>query len=84
MIAGLKVNTESSIYQVYNSPTITTALSPFIGYHKAETLAKEMKISKTDIYTANKKLQVINPEKLQKLLEPQNLLKLGFSIKDLE
>jgi aspartate ammonia-lyase len=84
LIEGLIINKEKARLKVYCSPSVTTALSPYIGYHKAAELAKEMKISGIDIFNANSKLKLIDPEKLTTLLEPQNLLKLGFSIKDLE
>jgi aspartate ammonia-lyase len=84
MIEGLHVDTEIAKQNVYGSASVTTALSPYIGYHKAASLAKEMKNTGTDIFEANNKLQLIDTEKLKVLLEPQNLLKLGFSIKDIE
>jgi aspartate ammonia-lyase len=84
MIEGLQINTEIAQQKVYNSPSLTTALIPYIGYHKAAILAKEMKNSHTDIFTANNRLQVLDQSKLHNLVEPQNLLQLGFSIKDLK
>jgi aspartate ammonia-lyase len=84
LIEGLLINTDTAKQKVYRSPSVSTALSPYIGYHKAACLAKEMKSTGTDIFTANEKLQLIDPIKLKTLLQPENLLKLGFSIKDLE
>jgi aspartate ammonia-lyase len=83
LLFGLQVNTKNSEMKFYRSPSITNALSPYIGYHKASELAKEMKASGTDVFEANKTLNVIAPEKLIEILTPQNLLKLGFSIKEL-
>ena len=83
LIKGLKVNTEKSTNNLYKSAAISTTLSPFIGYNKAALLAKEMKESKSDIFEANKKLQLMNDEELKKQLQPQNLLKMGFSLNDL-
>jgi aspartate ammonia-lyase len=82
LMEGLTVNDEKTRTKVYQSPSVTTALSPYIGYHKAAILAKEMKNSGIDVFLANDKLKIMEQEKLIKLLEPQNLLKLGFSIKD--
>lgn len=69
--------------KLYHSPAITTALSPYIGYNNAAKLAKEMKKSKKDIFRVNSKLKLIEPEKLEKILAPQNLLKMGFTLKDI-
>lgn len=84
LLEGLEINALKAEQKVYHSPSITTALSPYIGYHRATLLAKEMKNSGTDIFEANKTLQLIDANHLKELLEPQYLLRLGFSIKDLE
>ena len=81
---GLQVNTKIAATRLFQSPAITTALSPYIGYNKASELAKEMKTSGSDIFAANQKLKLMNEDELKKVLLPQNLLKLGYSIKDLE
>jgi aspartate ammonia-lyase len=68
---------------VIKSPSVTTALSPHIGYHKAAELARLMKDKKINIFEANKILKLIDETKLKSILEPGNLLKLGFSLDDL-
>lgn len=68
---------------VYYSPSVTTALSPYIGYHKAGLLAKEMKLKKCSVFEANQQLNLIEVTELEQLMQPQNLLKLGFSLNDL-
>ena len=65
------------------SPSVTTALIPYIGYHKAGELAKLMKDKKIDIFEADSILKVIGDNKLKTILEPSNLLKLGYSFEDL-
>ncbi|HEX2976542.1 MAG TPA: lyase family protein [Bacteroidales bacterium] len=65
------------------SPSVTTALTPYIGYHNAGKLAKLMKEQTIDVLTANKALNIIDEERLRKILLPGNLLKLGFSVDDL-
>jgi len=80
---GLTIDNQKAEKRLFRSPAITTALSPHIGYHKAAELAKEMKTSGLDIFQANEKLQIINAEKLKKVLQPQNLLKMGFTVNDL-
>ena len=79
----LKINNNTAEDRLYSSPAITTALSPYIGYNKATQLAKEMKKSNTNIYTANEKLQLVDSEKIKQILSPQNLLKMGFTLKDI-
>jgi len=79
----LKIDTVKAEERLYNSPSITTALSPHIGYHKAAELANEMKNSSCSIFEANKKLQIIGQQKLKQILSPQNLLKMGFSMDDI-
>ena len=68
---------------VYLNPSVTTALSPYIGYNNATLLAKEMKKRGCSVFQANDRLKMIENDKLIKLLLPQNLLKLGFSLNDL-
>jgi len=65
------------------SPSVTTALIPYIGYHKAGELAKLMKDSKIDIFKAESLIHLVGEKKLKTILEPSNLLKLGFSLDDL-
>jgi aspartate ammonia-lyase len=77
------IDNQKAEKRLFSSPAITTVLSPHIGYHKAAELAKEMKTSGLDIFQANEKLQMINTEKLKKILQPQNLLKMGFTVNDL-
>lgn len=80
---GLTINNQKAEERLFKSPAITTALSPHIGYHKATELAKEMKTSGLDIFQANEKLQIIDTKKLKKILQPQNLLKMGFTLDDI-
>jgi aspartate ammonia-lyase len=83
LFSGLKVNTELAAENLFKSPAIVTALVPFIGYHKAGELAKEMKHKNISIFEANQNLALIEETRLRKILEPHNLLKLGFSLNDI-
>lgn len=83
LFSGLKVNTELAVENLFKSPAITTALVPFIGYNKAGELAKEMKQKDISIFEANQNLALMEENKLRDILEPHNLLKLGFSMNDL-
>lgn len=83
VFGGLKINSRVSKSALIGSPAITTALVPYIGYNKATELAVLMKNKNIDIFAANKEINVIDPERLASILEPGNLLKTGFSLKDL-
>jgi len=84
LLEGLIVNESAGFEALMHSPSVTTALTPHIGYHKAAELAKLMKEKKIDIFKANSLLRAIDPSKLETILKPGNLLKLGFSLDDLE
>lgn len=83
LLENLSLNTELSLTRLYHSPAITTALVPHIGYNKATKLASEIKNTGCNIFEANSKLHLIDGRKLNELLQPENLLKLGFSLDDL-
>lgn len=74
---------ESAIKRLFLSPAITTALSPYIGYEKASELAHKMKEDQIDVFRANEALQFIKPEELITFLNPDRLLRAGFTITDL-
>lgn len=84
LIKEIYIDSKISEKKLFKSPAITTALNPYIGYKKASILANEMKEKKCDIFEANKKLRIIDEEKLIQILKPENLLKQGFSVKDIE
>jgi len=41
-----------------------------------------MKTTGCSIFEANRKLNLVDETRLKTILEPQNLMKMGFSIKD--
>ncbi len=79
----LIINDSAAYEATLLSPSVTTALTPYIGYNKASELAKLMKKEKIDIFEANNALKVIDNARLKTILQPGNLLKLGFSLEDL-
>ncbi len=83
LITGLTIDHNIASEELSKSPSITTALVPYIGYNKASELAKYMKSKNLNVFDANKELSYVNEEKLIDLLQPQNLLKEGFSLKDI-
>jgi aspartate ammonia-lyase len=83
LLNGLTVNEEMAREKLFLSPSVTTALSPLIGYNRAADLAKQMKASGKDVFEANRELGIIEEKKLLKLMEPDNLLKKGFTVNDI-
>jgi len=83
LFSDIQINKELAEKKLYQSPAITTALTPYIGYHKASELAKEMKEMKLSIFEANSKLKYISDEKLELLLKAENLLKTGFTLNEI-
>ncbi len=83
LFPGLTINKDAAYDSLIKSPAITTALSPYIGYNNAAELAGLMKKEKIDVFEAGAKTGIISKEKLKKILEPSNLLKLGFTISDI-
>jgi aspartate ammonia-lyase len=84
LFTGLIINDASGYRALINSPSVTTALTPHIGYHKATQIALLMKEKKIDIFEANDILKILDRSRLETILKPGNLLKLGFSLDDLK
>lgn len=80
---GLSVNASAGYNALMKSPSVTTALIPYIGYNKASEIAKLMKDNEIDVFQADSILKIIGKDKLKSILEPSNLLKLGYSLEDL-
>lgn len=80
---GLEFNESAGYESLISSPSITTALIPYTGYNKASLLAALMKEKKITIFEANALLRIIDEDKLSAILQPGNLLKLGFSLDDI-
>jgi aspartate ammonia-lyase len=83
MLQGLRVHEHNASRKLFRSPAVTTALSPLLGYNRAAELAKKMKEDGKDVFTANEELGLIDPGKLQKLMEADQLLKKGFTMDDI-
>ncbi|WP_461641671.1 lyase family protein [Labilibaculum euxinus] len=76
----LEIKTNPLEESILKNPSVATALSPYIGYHQASNLAKEMKTNQISIREANAKLNLVTAELLNKLIQPEELLKMGFRI----
>ncbi len=84
LFEGLYIDVKTAVNKLYKSPSITTALTPYLGYHKAALLAEKMRDEDIDIFLANEILNIVNQEMLRDILETQNLLKTGFALNDLQ
>jgi aspartate ammonia-lyase len=83
LFTELVINESEGYEALLRSPSITTALLPSIGYNKASELAKAMKEKDLDIFEANRILRLVDEVRLAKIVEPGNLLKLGFTLEDI-
>jgi aspartate ammonia-lyase len=83
LVTGMQVHPSRAREHLLFSPAITTALLPFIGYHKATLLATEMKSKRINILEANRNLQFMTEDKLTALMEPSRLLREGFTMEDI-
>lgn len=84
MLKGLEVDEEAARGKLLRSVAVTTALSPFTGYHQAARLARTMQKERVDIVEANRQLGLMEEEKLNRLMMPDQLLKKGFTMKEIE
>jgi aspartate ammonia-lyase len=82
-IRELVINSQTAHDKLLRSPAITTALLPVLGYSKASQLAALMKTESLNIHEANQKLKLIDENTLEKILLPENILKLGYSLNDI-
>jgi len=117
LFTGLAADHSRSLNLVMHSPSLTTALIPYIGYNKASEIAAIMRSKGIDIIAAwgewtggqadrrtsgqadrrpggqsdrrtggqaDKRTGGLDEKKLREILKPENLLKLGYTLKDLE
>lgn len=83
LVQGLTVAVTATREQLLRSPAVTTALLPVNGYHRASDLARRMKEHRVDIVEANSKQGLLPEDRLLGLLQPDQLLKLGYTMSDL-
>jgi aspartate ammonia-lyase len=83
LFTGLVINESEGYDALLRSPSVTTALVPSIGYNKSAELAKIMKEKGIGIFEANRILNTVDEDRLKKILDPGNLLKLGFTLEDI-
>jgi len=84
LFKGIAINTKIAEGKLFFSASIVTVLVPYIGYHKASEMALLMKTKNISIFEANKELKFFDDKKLKKLLKSENILKEGFTMRDLK
>ncbi|MCT4645640.1 MAG: lyase family protein [Carboxylicivirga sp.] len=77
-------SSDDTINPVYLNPSVTTALSPYIDYHKASEMAKHMKKKGIDVFAANGELKLMEQQQLDELMKPESLIRQGYSLNDLK
>lgn len=83
LMKDLKVDKEAAYDALIKSPAITTALIPSIGYNKSTEIAVYMKEQNADIFEACEHTGYVTRARLELILKPGNLLKMGFSVDDI-
>ncbi|MGD9898365.1 MAG: lyase family protein [Calditrichaceae bacterium] len=83
LMTGLDINTNLAAEKLLKNPSVTTALVPYLGYKDTEKLAGIMTEHNCDIFEANDQLHLIDTDQLRILMQPDNLLKLGFTIDEI-
>jgi aspartate ammonia-lyase len=78
LIDGIAIDEARARECLLKSPSVTTALVPYVGYHEAGRLAAIMKQEGISIVEANRRFNIISERLLDYLLQPSNLLQLGF------
>jgi len=83
LVRGLAIDAAAEKGRLMRSPAVATALNPVIGYDKAAGLARLMKDESLDVFEANRRLGLMEESMLAYLLEPGNMLRLGYSVSEL-
>ena len=79
---NLTVNVAVAKKRLFSHPSITTALIPYIGYHKATVMSQYIKKGST-VFEANQALSFLDEQRLQAILTSESLTKEGFTLDDI-
>lgn len=83
LLKGLTWNKEEAMDRLFRSPAITTALSPYVGYHRAAEIAIKMRDEQLTIFECNHLMGFMEDEQLREILKPDKLLKMGYTLGDI-
>jgi len=78
-IQGIKANEGQCRKNVLNSTVLVTAIIPVIGYEKARELVKKAKEEQITVREVILKSGLLNEQKLNELINPEAVCRLGFS-----
>ena len=78
-IQGIKANEGQCRKNVLNSTVLVTAIIPVIGYEKACELVKKAKEEQITVREVILKSRLLNEQKLNELINPEAVCRLGFS-----
>ena len=81
-IWGIGANAKKCGETVKKSYTLATVLVPYLGYKKVEEIIKNAKENNTSAYNQILTEKIISKEKLDYILSPNRMYKLGFTEKD--
>lgn len=73
-VVGITANKDVCLNMVKNSIGIVTALNPYIGYKNSTMIAKEALETGRSVYDLVLKYELLNQEKLDAILAPENML----------
>ncbi len=74
-VSGVRPNEKQTEKYAMMSPEIATALSPYIGYAKAASIAKEASRKKMDVLELCIQKRIMSREELKRILDPKKLAK---------
>jgi aspartate ammonia-lyase len=83
LVKGIVLHPAAAVEALLDSPAIATALLPYLGYHRAATLAREMKNHRIGLFEANRRLGMVDEQLLRQIIEPGRLLQEGFTLNDI-
>jgi aspartate ammonia-lyase len=77
-VLGLQANEEKCRQNILNSTALITALIPEIGYEKASEIVKKAKEAQITVWEAVLQSGIINKQKMNSLISPEAVCKLGY------
>ncbi len=83
-VKGIRAVPERAKEHAEKSPALLTALLPYIGYERATEIAKQAYSEGRSIKEILLEKGIMEREKLEKILSPENIVKLGYDPDDLE
>ncbi len=76
-IDGITANAEHCLYMMKNAIGLVTALTPYIGYERAASIAREAKENGISVYDLVVQMEYMTEEQINALLSPERMLRPG-------